>query len=399
MGASHAARSLDEGISLSLPKRFLCSCLTGLLAGASTTLFLKLLASITLYRENHSWLIGFLPLAGLFIGWLYQKFGAGTQAGSQLIIDQILEPKTKLPFRMAPFIFLSTLITHLFGGSAGREGTAVQMGASLSDQLTSFFKMTPQERRILLISGAGAGFGAAIGAPWAGVFFGMEIVHFRRFKLVGFFECLVASLSAYAVTHFLKAPHTPLPSPQFPKGTALLLAAIVCSFAFGVLGETFVRVTHGTEAIFKKAIRQSIFRPFIGGILLSSFYFWEGSFRFAGLGLEEIKKAFSLPTPLSDVGLKFIFTALTLGSGFKGGEFIPLVFMGAGLGSFLSQFLSASPSQMAALGFAAVFASVSQTPLSCTLMAIELFGWEIAPYAFLACFLSYFTAARMRHFA
>jgi len=331
------------------------------------------------------------------MGWLYQKYGAGTQVGSQLIIDQILDPKTKLPLRMAPLIFLSTLMTHFFGGSAGREGTAVQMGASLSDQLTSIFKLSPSERRILLVSGAGAGFGAAIGAPWAGVVFGMEMVHFRRFKVIGFLECLVASWSAFAFSHFLHAPHTRLPTPEFPKGMALLLAVSAVAICFGILGVSFVKFTHGIEALFRKYIPHPIFRPFIGGILLAGFFFWEGSFRFSGLGIEEIERAFSTPTPLYDVGLKFLFTSLTLGAGFKGGEFIPLVFMGAGLGSFLSPFVSTAPSQMAALGFAAVFASASQTPLSCSLMAIELFGWGIAPYALLACFLSYFTAARIRH--
>ncbi len=175
----------------------LLSALSGILAGLAAAAFLILLAWATRTRDLHPQIIWFLPLAGFAIGLLYHHFGKGVEKGSNLILDEIHDPQNIVPVRMAPFILLGTIVTHLFGGSAGREGTAVQMGASLSDQLTYFFKIEPEERKILLVAGAGAGFAAAIGAPWAGTIFGMEVIAIGRLRTFAWLECLIASFTGY----------------------------------------------------------------------------------------------------------------------------------------------------------------------------------------------------------
>lgn len=371
----------------------LLSALCGALAGLAASAFLVLLEWATDTRNLHPELIWLLPLAGLAIGMIYHHFGNGVDAGNNLILDEIHDPKNVVPIRMAPFVLIGTILTHLFGGSAGREGTAVQMGASLSDQLTHLFRIEPEERKILLVAGAGAGFGAAIGAPWAGAVFGMEVIAVGRLSLFAWFECLVASFVGYYVTILVGAHHSVFPAfvpPNFTLRTALLVA--VAGVAFGLSVIVFVRLTHFIERLHKKFIPYAPLRPLVAGILLVVLYRIEGTYRFVGLGIPEIQTALRGPTAFSVPALKEFFTALTIGSGFKGGEFIPLVFVGATLGSALAAVLPLSVELLASVGFAAVFAGAANTPIACSIMAIEIFGYRIAPYAVIACFASYYAS-------
>ena len=360
------------------------SALVGFMAGISAWVFLVLLDLATQTRITHPQIIWFLPLAGLAIGLAFHYFGNEISRGNSLILEEIHDPKNKIPLKMAPMILLGTVVTHLFGGSAGREGTAVQMGASLADQLSSFFKIEPEERKILLVAGIGAGFGAALGAPWAGVIFGMEVVRIGRLKLFAWFECLMASFTGYYVTVLLNAPHS-----VFSKISALhyelktFLIVILFGILCGVVAYSFSKFTHILEVFFKRFISFAPLRPVVAGVFLVVLFYLEGSYSYSGLGLSTIKEAFINPTGWEVFLLKGFFTAVTVASGFKGGEFIPLVFIGATLGSALSGFFHIPPEFLGALGFVAVFAGAANTPLTCTLLAVEVFG-------FIACFLSYY---------
>lgn len=369
----------------------LLSALAGLLAGLAATVFLILLEWATFTREAHPGLIRLLPFGGLLIGLAYHHYGRDVAGGNNLILDEIHNPKKTIPLRMAPLILLSTVATHLFGGSAGREGTAVQMGASLSDQLSSFFKIEPEERKILLAAGAGAGFGAAIGAPWAGAVFGMEVVRIGRLRLFAWFECLVASFTGYAVTLLLRAPHAAYPGPQqivYEWRTFLLVILFGC--LCGIAAFSFAGLTHFIEGVIGRAIHYPPFKPLAGGLLLLLLYYLEGSYLYAGLGIPVIQEALSTPSAPHVPLLKGLFTALTLASGFKGGEFIPLVFIGTTFGGALSGFFNVGPQLLAAVGFSAVFAGASNTPVACAIMAMELFGPEIGGYALAGCLASYY---------
>lgn len=369
----------------------LLSAFSGILSGTAATVFLFLLDWATETRMSHPEIIWFLPLAGFCLGWVYFAFGKDVAGGNNLVLEQIHSPQKIIPLRMAPFVLLGTLITHLFGGSAGREGTAVQMGASLSDQLSKYFRVSQEERRILLMTGAGAGFGAAIGTPLAGILFGLEFVRIGRIRFVAVWESIVACFFASLTCHFLGAPHTLYPKPEITSFSFSILAWIALAGAiFGLVAQAFARGTHILEHLEKKTISYPPLKPFLAGILIVILYFWEGSYRYAGLGISAIQDSFHKVSSLKDPLYKFFFSILTIGSGFKGGEFIPLVFIGCTLGSALSQWVPVSSDLLAAVGFAAVFGAASNTPLACTLMAVELFGIEIAPYAFVACFTGYF---------
>jgi H+/Cl- antiporter ClcA len=360
------------------------------LAGLASTVFLITLKWATDSRERIPVLLFGLPVIGFVIGWVYHQFGREAARGHNLILDEIHDPKNVVPVRMAPLVLGGTILTHLFGGSAGREGTAVQMGASLSDQLSLFFKVEPEERKILLTCGAGAGFGAAIGAPWAGVIFGMEVIHVGRLRLYAWFECLIASFIAYYTTIVLNAPHTHYPSIAIPGFSfKLLLIVTIAGALFGLAAKGFIYLTHVVEHFQLKWISSPPLRPVVGGLLLVALYYLEGSFKYEGLGLRYIEQALLNMVSFREPALKTFFTSLTIGSGYKGGEFIPLVFIGTTLGSALGMFFPAFFQVLAGVGFAAVFAGAANTPIACSLMAMEIFGAKLGLYAFVGCWMSY----------
>ena len=369
----------------------LFSLICGIFSALAASFFLVVLNWATNTRELNPSIIWALPLVGFFIGWIYHQFGKNIAAGNNLIIDEIHNPQKIIPLRMAPFILVGTVLTHLFGGSAGREGTAVQMGASLADQISHFFKVNAEERKILLAAGAGAGFGAAIGAPWAGMIFGMEVIYVGKLRLFAWFECFIASFTAYYLATFIGAPHTYYPPVSIPNfDFQILLFVAIAGIPFGIAAMLFTMFAHFIEKTQGKFISYPPLKPLIGGLLLICFFYLEGSYRYTGLGIPIIQEALSTPSKFYDPIWKTFFTALTVGSGFKGGEFIPLVFIGTTLGSALGFFLHVSFSLLAALGFAAVFGAAANTPIACTLMAMEIFGWKIGPYAFIACFTAYY---------
>lgn len=372
-------------------KWILLSVLVGLLAGLVTSLFLISLDYASITRVHFLFIIWFLPLAGLFIGLAYQRFGKATSKGNNLILEEIYNPKEILPFRLAPMLFISSFLTHLFGGSAGREGAIVQVSASLADQVNHFFKINSSDRKILLMAGVGAGFGSAVGAPLAGMIFGMEIVHIGKLNFKAWPQCLIASLTSYYTCRVLKTSHSfsvplILPKPSFTLFFYIILAGII----FGISALIFSLLTHYIDYTFKNFFKKSFIIPLFGGFIIIFFYYLEGSYRYAGLGTEFIHGTFEIISSFKDPFFKIFFTSLTVGTGFKGGEFIPLVFIGSTLGSALGMIMPISFSLLAALGFGAVFAGAANTPLACALMTAEIFGWKIFFYALLTCYLSYY---------
>ncbi len=365
------------------------SLLSGIVAGLLTALFLHLLDQVTRWRELYPTLVWGLPIVGVLIVWSYRRYGNNTDKGYILILDEIHDPKQTLPLRMSPLILISTLGTHLFGGSAGREGTAVQMGSSLSGAIGKYFSVSDKDRRLLLITGAAAGFGAALGTPIAGMFFGMEVLYKRGMHLSAWYPCLIASLVAYTIGHFLKVPHALYSHPMIPDMSLRLFIMIVFGgLCFGGIARLFIHSTHALS----RRLGTGLYAPLIGGSLVLGIYAMLGHLRYAGLGLPVIQE--SLRTQLSfwDPFYKFILTSLTLGSGFKGGEFTPLVFIGSTFGNALAPLLSLPHSFLAALGFAAVFGATANTPLACAVMAAEIFGWSFFPYALVCTYVAYWAS-------
>ncbi len=371
------------------------AALSGALAGLSATAFLWLLAEATRLRESFPHLIWGLPLAGFFIGWSYHHYGRSVAAGHELIVEEVRNPREPLPFILVPFVLVGTLLTHLFGGSAGREGTAVQMAAGLSDWVSRIFRLSSAERTTLLTIGAGAGFCAAIGAPWAGVAFGLEFAREREVRFNTFFERLVASFTAYLVTILLRAPHSVFPMLVVTFNLGAFASAIALGCLFGLAASGFLWLKFWIEKT-QAQVSYPPLRPLLAGILLVLAFHLLGTNRYAGLGIPVIEEAFVGQSRSLDPFFKAVFTALTIGSGFKGGEFVPLVFIGTTLASLIANWLPIHFSLAAAVGFGAVYAGATLTPYACSLMVIELFGLDTAPYALIGCAASAYVARRFR---
>lgn len=366
-------------------------------AGISATLLLFGLDWALSFRTANPLIIWALPLAGLGIGFIDHLWGQSAQAGSNLVIDEIHQPQKNIPVRMAPLILGGTIATHLFGGSAGREGTAIQMSSALAEALGQWIKVTAAERRMLLVTALGAGFGAAVGAPMAGMIFGMEVLYRRGLQKAYAFECLLASFTAYAVTHVLHAPHSTYARLDLPFFDFQQLAGVAAAgILFGLCARLFMATTHWTEFLFQRQIKYPPFRPMVGGLALAMLFHFEGTGRFLGLGIDQIQNAMLSSVGFDAAFLKTVFTALTLGSGFKGGEFIPLVFVGTTFGSALAAYIPVGVGLLSAVGFAAVFGAAAHVPLACTLMAMEIFGYSIGAYALTGCLIAHWVAGRQR---
>jgi H+/Cl- antiporter ClcA len=374
--------------------------------GSASAFFLWALDAVTLVRFAHPRLLFLLPVAGLGVGMLYHFYGKSANGGNNLLIDEIHQPGAGVPRRMAPLILIGTLVTHLFGGSAGREGTALQMGGSIAATFARLLKLEAAHVRILLMAGVAAGFGSIFGTPVAGAVFALEVLIVGRVQYDALIPCFFAAVLADWTCRAWGIGHThysvDVPAAASSLDFLLMGKVLLAAVAFGLASRLFSTLSHRLGGAFKTYIPRPELRPVVGGLLVIGLFFLAGTGDYLGLGvLGNGPDAVTLPAifrsteiPASAWAWKLLFTVITLSAGFKGGEVTPLFFIGAALGNSLALALGAPVDLFAALGFVAIFAGATNTPLASTFLGMELFGAGNGLYLATACLVAYRCSGR-----
>ncbi len=372
----------------------LLGSLSGVLAGVSSFVFLSVLDRVTQTRTENGWLVYLLPVAGLGLGLAYHRFGGRAVQGKSLIIEQIHEPTEWVPRRMAPLVLVGTWITHLFGGSAGREGTAVQLSGGLTDTVARHLPISPEDRRILLQASVAGGFGAVFGVPVAGTLFALEVPTVGRLHTEALVPALCASVVGNEVVKRLGYDHAELVPLQLDVSAQTILGIAAAGICFGLAGGAFASLSQIIRSRLSSLVGWPPLRPALGGlaVLLLSLAFGRD---YLGLSVPLATKSLAgAHIVITVFAIKLLFTAVTFGSGLPGGEVTPLFVIGATLGAAVGPTLGVSSASMAALGFVAVFAGASKTPLACTVMGLELFGTGSAVPIALACVVAFVASGR-----
>lgn len=367
------------------------SLFIGIIIGIIDTCFGKILISITEFRdENPLRLVPFLSIAGVAIIYIYNKIGKNSIKGMTLIFEAANGEVEKIPKRLIPLTILTTWITHLFGGSAGREGVAVQIGATAAHTIGRKINIK-NSKRIFLITGMAAGFAGLFQTPIAAVFFAIEVLIAGSLQYSALFTSLIAAFSASTTSHILGLEKFSFTlTSKISIDFQVIIKLLIIGIIFGIAGGLFAYVLGKSKKILSNRIKNPILKIFIIGIVLSIFLLIIHKGRYCGLGTNLISMSFNeKEIYIYDWILKFIFTVVTLSAGFQGGEVTPLFSIGASLGVVLGTFLGIPVELTAALGYAAVFGGATNTLLAPIFIGAEVFGFEYLPLFFITCSLAY----------
>lgn len=362
----------------------------GIIVGVIGAVFGHALIYVNDLRTENPWIIFTLPLGGLLIVFLYRFFHNTDDKGTNRVISSI-HSSTDIPFKMAPLIFISTVITHLCGGSAGREGAAIQLGGSIANKIGKVLKLTRNDQHIIIMCGMSAGFSALFGTPMAAAIFSLEVISVGIMHYSALVPCVTASLIAHFVADFLKMPPESFPVSEIPSITpAVFFKIVLFAAVIAGLSVIFCILMHTAEHLYKHFIQNTYLRIFTAGCIIVILTLLLGTNMYLGSGMNIIEAIFHEGTtqPLAFL-FKMIFTAVTLGAGFKGGEIVPSFTIGAAFGCLVASLLGLPTDLAAACGMVGVFCGVTNCPLTSLLISFELFGFEGMPYYLTTIAVSY----------
>ena len=365
------------------------SIIVGTIVGLCGTAFYYGMTLVTLVRVQNPRIIFLLPIGGLIIVGLYHLLHDEKDTGTNLVISAI-HSGDNLPFRMAPLIFISTLITHLFGGSAGREGAALQIGGSIGNALGRLFRFDEKDKHVMIMCGMSAAFSALFGTPMAAAIFSMEMVSVGIMYYIALVPCVISSLVAHGIAVYFGVSNelfliADIPSFGILSSIKISVLAILCA----LVSILFCVVLHQSEALYKKFFKNPYLRVFVGGCIIVALTLLVGNQNYNGTGINIIEKCLDGSVRPEAFLLKIIFTALTLGAGYKGGEIVPSFFTGAAFGCLFGNLLGFSPTLCTAVGMTSVFCGVTNCPITSLLISFELFGYDGMPYFLLSVAFSY----------
>ena len=357
---------------------------SGVTIGSVSTLFCYCLKYANDARDSFPWLIFFLPVGGILIVFLYRFLHEENDTGTNLIIS-VIQSEEQVPLRMAPSIFVSTLVTQFLGGSAGREGAALQLGGSIGGSLGKLFRLDNKDQHIMIMCGMSAAFASIFGAPLAAAVFSMEVVSVGIMHYSALLPSVIASLIAHGVSVSFGFPGEKFALSGFPAfsvKTALIISglAILCAF----VSVLFCIALHQSAALFERFFKNPYLRIAVGGAILIVLTLLVGNQRYNGAGINLMSDALKGQALPYDFALKILFTVITIGAGFKGGEILPSFAIGAGFGFLFSYVTGFDPALCAAVGMASLFCGVTNCPITSLFISFELFGFAAMPY-FLQC--------------
>lgn len=367
----------------------LLGAVVGLAGGAVGTAFSKAVEYATALRGENGWLLYLLPLGGLLIVGLYRLCRV-SGIGTNEVFESVRAEKG-VSVLLAPAIFLGTVVTHLLGGSAGREGAALQLGGSVATLFGKLFRLSERDRHILTMCGMGAVFAAVFGTPMAACVFAVEVVSVGRFCTAALLPCVVSSASAFGVAQVFGVQPERFPVESVPAfSMEAVWKMLVVAVAGALVSILFCWAMHMGAHLFQNFIRNEWLRAAAGGVLVVVLSLLCGTTDYNGGGIDVIERVFESGAVRPEAFLlKILFTAITIGAGFKGGEIVPTLFIGATVGGTLALLIGMNPAFGAAVGIAALFCGVTNCPLATVLLSIELFGGEGALFYMIAAFVSF----------
>lgn len=384
------SKNLSALIGISFLKWIVLGAIVGCLTGFIGALFLNSLEIATALRNNNPYLLFLLPFGGAFVSFLYYKYGKSSSKGNNLIIEKINTNNGDIPFRMAILVFFGTFITHLFGGSAGREGTGVQIGSSISECVGRVFKLNKLDTKIILMCGISSGFSSVFGTPLAGTLFGLEVAALGTMTYEALIPCFISAFIGNIVTTSFGVHHSHYNILNIPSISSMVVfKVIIAAILFGLVSKLFSELTHKLKDTFSSMFKNPAIKSMVGGFIIILLTYLMQTRDYLGLSLPLINNSFTESISPFAFFNKLIFTSFTLGTGFQGGEVTPLFVIGSTFGNTLSSILHISPSFLAALGLIGVFAGATNAPITSFILGIELFGGNGIEFMFMTCVISY----------
>lgn len=386
-------KSIENTLSkcIQLFKWLIISMVFGVVIGCIASGFLYCIAKATDFRTSHQYIILFLPLSGLLIVFLYRILNQKNDSGTNLVLSAI-RSENDIPPQMVPLILVATIITHLFGGSAGREGAALQFGGSFGNIVGKKLHLNDSDKKILIMAGMSAAFAAIFGTPLAAAIFSLEVVSVGIIYYAALVPCVFSSFIAYGVSvyfklHLLRTPYPIVNAPSIYSTNAfkIVLLGILCS----IVGTFFCYILHKTDKLYTRFFPNQYIRAFVGGLLVVALSYSLQTTKYLGIGDDVINQSFTGSASLWDFAFKILFTSLTLCAGFKGGEIVPAFFIGATFGSAVAPIIGLPIGLCAACGMVGIFCAVTNSPITSILIAFELFGAKGIPYFSIVIAISY----------
>lgn len=362
--------------------------LIGFIGGGAGTVFYFCIVGVTKLRTETGWLVYLLPVLGLLIVYLYRVTKITEPQGTNLVIEAIRSPE-QIPLKMAPLIFISTVLTHLGGGSAGREGAALQLGGSLGYHTGKLFHLDEKDLHIITMCGMAACFSALFGTPMTSTIFVMEVITVGVMYYSALVPCTIASIIGAQIAAYFHTVPTSFPIHTAPRLELVsLLQVMLLALLCALVSILFCFVMHQSVLLYRKYIQNSYLRAVAGGVLVILFHFIFGT-DYLGAGGNIIAAAMAGSAKPEAFAVKLLLTAVTLGAGYKGGEIVPSFFVGATFGCFAGSLIGLDPSFGASIGFMAVFCGVTNCPLTAFLLSVEVFGTDGILFYLLASGISY----------